>query len=286
MNIERLENFTSSQKTPCIFKKGIEHWPALKKWKPQFFKKKFGNLDITVNYNLPDKGCPYLHQEAKYLKNMSLEKFIDFMAENDRCYIAQQDIQKFKDIDLDYNFLDIIPESQQDKEIFTNLWIGKNTRSGLHFDYTDNFLVQVYGTKKVFLVAPEENKYLYPLAENFTKTQVNPLEPDFIKFPKFKEARVLEGEIAPGEVLFIPKGWFHYIYAPGDSISLNCWYGDELSLKAFLLSFFRSGWRVWVHFMKDFIWHGILKRPINNRLFCSPPLGKLAYDNFVKAILS
>lgn len=284
MHIERLKSFVDSLKTPCIFSSGIEHWPAFSKWSPQFFQKKFTNLKVVVNYNLPENGCPYLHQEAQYLKNMSLEEFIDFMTQNDRCYIAQQDIQKFCGLDLDYNFLDIIPKSQQNKEIFTNLWIGKNTRSGLHFDYTDNFLVQIYGIKKVFLVAPEENRYLYPLSENFTKTQMNPLEPDFIRFPKFKKATVFEGEIAPGEVLFIPKGWFHYIYAPNESISLNCWYGDELDAKAFLLSFYRSGWRVWVSFIKDFVWHGLLKRPMSNMLFCSPPLGKLAYDGFVKKL--
>lgn len=286
MNIERLEHFTASQTTPCIFSKGIEEWPALKKWDPQFFKKKFGNLEVILNYNLPDLISPYLHQAAGYFKTMSLADSIDFIAENDRCYIAQQEITDFVGLDLDFNFFNIVPKSEHKKTTYNSLWIGKNTRSGLHYDYNDNFLVQIYGIKKVFLVAPEETKYLYPLPENFTKTQVSPLEPDFKKFPKFKKATIWTGEIKPGEVLYIPRGWFHYIYSPNESISLNCWYGDEVNTKEFLISFYRSGWRTWIQFGKDFVWHGVLKQPAKARLFCSPSLGKLAYDNMVKSLLS
>lgn len=278
MNIEHSNQFTNTCNHPCIFNTGMEKWPALTKWNLDFFKKKFSNVKATINYNLPEQQSPYLYTEQPHSKQMSLSKCIDFIYANDRCYIAQHEIKDFVGLEQDFNFLDIIPTLDHNKPIYTNLWVGKNTRSGLHYDYNDNFLVQISGHKKVFLAAPDDIKYLYPLADNFTKTQVNPMDPDLKKFPKLKNATIFTGEINPGEILFIPKGWFHYIYSPKESISLNCWYGDSLTKIEHLQSFYRSGWRTWLQFSKDFIWHGLLKQSSKSRLFCSPPLGKLFYN--------
>lgn len=261
-------------------------WDALHKWDLKFFQTRFKDLEITLNYNLPSTESPYLLSAEGHHKTLTLEQAIDAMSQSDRCYIAQQDISMFRGTDADYDLKTILPQFDKNTKTYTYLWIGKNTQSGLHYDYNDNFLIQIYGHKKVFLVCPADTKYLYPLPENFTKTQVNPCEPNFTQFPKFKYATLWEGELNPGEALFIPKGWFHHIYAPSESISLNCWYGKELSMSRFLLSFYRSGKEVWLQFFKDFFRHGVFKYPVKDRLFCSQPMGKLAYEKMKNAILS
>lgn len=283
MDLERYTRWPIKQRTPYIIIEGTRDWGAIKKWDPDFFQDKFDELEVTLNYDLPTDRSSYLQGTAGHCKTISLGEAIDFMKKSDRCYIAQQDISVFDGIEKDYDLCSILPKVDN-LPTYTNLWIGKNTQSGLHYDYNDNFLIQVYGSKKVFLVAPEETQYLYPLPQNFTKTQVNPCNPDFDKFPKFKNAVIWKGELCPGEALFIPKGWFHHIYAPKESISLNCWFGPGMKAKDFLLSFYRSGWPVWSQFLKDFIWHGIFRRPEKDRLFCSQSLGKEVYMRLLRLI--
>lgn len=263
---------------PFIFSNSLKSWPSLARWSPLFFNEKYGNMEFNVNPNLPDKICPYFYNAQLYHALMKLSDFINLMSKNQRCYLAQEDMSVFKDLKNDYNFYDLIPSINHDSGISTNLWIGANTRSGLHFDNCDNFLAQIFGTKRVALISPIDAKLTYPIPSNFFKSPINPLDPDLDKFPMFKKAHVFEGELRAGDVLFIPKGWFHYIYSPEQSISLNCWYGPPLKPKDLLLAFLRSGWKIWAKTTKDFFWYGILSKSFEAKLYSSPPIGKVLYD--------
>lgn len=272
--VNRLDN---NEIKPFIFSNNIESWSALNSWDPLFFKEKYGHLEFNVNPDLPDKAAPYLYNSKMYTTLMKLSDFIKLMSKNKSCYLAQESMQAFEDLKENFDFYDLIPSINYNHDVFVNLWMGANTRSGLHFDNLDNFLVQIYGVKKVILIPPDDAAFVYPISYNFSKCYVNPFEPNFKKFPKFKKARIFEGELKPGDVLFIPRGWYHYIYSPRQSISLNCWYGSSLTCKDYLITFYRSGWQSWLTIFKDFIWHGILSFPFEDKLYAGPPMGNFIY---------
>jgi hypothetical protein len=46
------------------------------------------------------------------------------------------------------------------------------------------------------------------------------MNPDLNRYPMFKSATVLDVVLAPGELLFIPIGWWHWVQALDVSISL------------------------------------------------------------------
>jgi len=68
-------------------------------------------------------------------------------------------------------------------------------------------------------------------------------EPDFKRFPKFKDVKGLQGVVGPGDVLFIPSYWWHHIISVGDepyTVSVNFWHMVILFIYAFsslLISF-------------------------------------------------
>jgi len=37
---------------------------------------------------------------------------------------------------------------------------------------------------------------------------------------------------------------------------------------------------IWFALVRDFLWHGVLQRPVEYRLYCLPPTGKMAYELF------
>ena len=53
--------------------------------------------------------------------------------------------------------------------------------------------------------------------------------PDREKYPLYYEASRHEFTIGPGEMLFIPAGWFHFVFSEGDELNfaLNYWYHPE-----------------------------------------------------------
>ncbi len=282
---DMLDRSKNKDLVPIIISGGIDNWRAMTSWNPNFFREKYGDISVETNHDLPVDSSPYLYEEeSRHTRIMKLGNFIKLMPNSTSCYVAQSDISLMEGIEQDYDFYNLIPENDHDKKINTNLWLGFNTRSGLHFDYNDNFLAQIYGTKKVFLAPPENTKYLYPLSDNFSKTQVNPMDPDFKKFPKLKLATIYEGKINAGDVLFIPKGWYHYIYSPKDSISLNCWYGKPIGLLVMTMFLYRSGVLSWLNFLQNFIWNGLLKQPFKGKLYCSDTMGQRAYKFLLKKL--
>jgi lysine-specific demethylase 8 len=158
------------------------------------------------------------------------------------------------------------------------LWMGASTRSGMHFDYVDNLFAQVHGTKLAILAAPEEARHLHLFPDSHTKSQVAPEHPDLDAHPRFAGATLAQGILGPGDVLFLPRAWWHYFASSASSISLACWHGDPLGPRYDLEVMLRMrSPKAWALLVRDFVSHGLLGRPHPNRLFSPPSTGQMLH---------
>lgn len=107
------------------------------------------------------------------------------------------------------------------------LWIGSASQdpvTGLHRDARPVLLAQVIGRKRLVLFPPHQASALYPRRAHNTFYQdcwVNPVKPDLEKFPKFAGAASITVDLEPRDVLYIPIGWFHYVYALDNVLSVS-----------------------------------------------------------------
>jgi len=112
-----------------------------------------------------------------------------------------------------------------------NLWIGPAGHvECLHYDPVDGTLMQLHGKKKLLLFPPDQMQNLYPfpihahlrhgLKLRSWFSQVYPEHPDFEAFPNFRAALRYRYEIIlqPGELLYIPVGWWHEVTALGEEM--------------------------------------------------------------------
>ena len=105
-------------------------------------------------------------------------------------------------------------------------WLGPaGTVTPLHCDYDDNIFAQVWGSKRIFLAPPHHDQYLYPSEANaiLFGSPVDPEAPDFDKFPLARHASLTECIVHPGELLYVPAGWYHQVRALTFSLSANRW---------------------------------------------------------------
>ncbi|NHC35542.1 cupin-like domain-containing protein [Scytonema millei] len=137
-----------------------------------------------------------------------------------------------------------------------NLWVAPGGHlECLHYDTLDGTLIQMHGAKKVLLFPPSQTYNLYPfsvfvhllrgLELRAWFSTVYPENPDFVAFPKLKRALEHKQEIVlePGEMLYIPMGWWHEVTALGNDMvcSVNQFWGVYPTSRA-IFSWCR--WRV------------------------------------------
>ncbi|KAK5130086.1 hypothetical protein LTR08_002474 [Meristemomyces frigidus] len=132
-------------------------------------------------------------------------------------------------------------------EPMLNAWLGpKGTKTPLHTDPYHNVLCQVVGYKYVRLYPPSQTPKLYPRGvdeagidmQNTSFVDVKHVRPrslggnidlDAIEeleklYPLFQEAEYEEALLGPGECLYIPLGWWHYVESLSTSFSVSFWW--------------------------------------------------------------
>ncbi|KAL3793097.1 hypothetical protein HJC23_005599 [Cyclotella cryptica] len=89
-----------------------------------------------------------------------------------------------------------------------------------HFDLSRNAINVLYGQRRYILAHPNQcsNMNLLPRGHPSARhSAVDWSDPDLEAFPEFEKARVNEIVLQPGDVLYLPTNWFHYII----SLELN-----------------------------------------------------------------
>ncbi|CAE6731900.1 hypothetical protein R69888_02101 [Paraburkholderia haematera] len=113
------------------------------------------------------------------------------------------------------------------------LWFGRAggavlvTR--LHCDLANSFLAQIHGRKRVRLYAPAQESAVYALDafNTYRPCRVDVAAPDLRRFPRFADAKGVDVVLEPGDLLVIPTGWFHCVWALDHVLSISRFADDE-----------------------------------------------------------
>jgi hypothetical protein len=149
--------------------------------------------------------------------------------------------------------LSSISKSLYSTEPQCNLWItSPNVIATMHYDYQDNYLLQLSGNKEILIVSPEALSYLLPYPsfhplwrqasrKNIT---VESLIYHLDDLKKGEEAsssllssvshvkkgfQVWKAILQPGDMIYIPSGYYHQVISGENSISLNTWFPSVFS---------------------------------------------------------
>lgn len=109
------------------------------------------------------------------------------------------------------------------------MWFSSGgTSSVLHNDEQENLLTLVSGTKHLLLFPPEEAAKLY--VHEADRPGLSPIEQrnvDMQLFPKFAEASATNVTLHEGDMLYIPRKWWHQVESPADTgrnLGVNFWW--------------------------------------------------------------
>lgn len=232
-NIERRSCLSSqeflekyyAQNTPVIITDILDVWPAMSLWNPEYFKQKYGQIDVEVQVNR-NSNSRYEMEKSKHKKVMPFADYVDLVVTggetNDYYMVATNENlfkAEFKEILKDIiswpEYLDRSPQSCKPYLSFG----PAGTITPLHYDPLNLFLAQVYGRKLIKMISPNQKHLVYNHASCYSEVDLENI--DYEKYPRFKQVKIIETVLEPGEVLFLPVAWWHHVKALDISISIN-----------------------------------------------------------------
>ncbi|MCX8080242.1 MAG: cupin-like domain-containing protein [Bacteroidia bacterium] len=87
---------------------------------------------------------------------------------------------------------------------------GSNTRIHQDIDMSNVLFINLQGRRRVILFPPDQSELIYRLPFN-TFSMVDFANPDLNKFPALQFARGYEFYLEPGDGLFMPSGYWHFM---------------------------------------------------------------------------
>lgn len=210
------KNVYYKKEKPLHILNATEHWPALNKWSIDYFMKNIGHKKAIINlFNYEDDKI-----ERTLLPAMTISESINIMTQNrhprKKYYILRDSIVN--------HYPELLPDLSlpscfdQDTFYSRDLWFGdEGNITPIHFDAADNFIVPIFGAKTVYLYPKNETQKIYPhsiktkgrfnFAESVSRRYV-----ELNAFPLFDQMTYYEIDVYPGQMLYIPPGWWHEVH--------------------------------------------------------------------------
>lgn len=169
-------------------------------------------------------------QELMPLRRLLIDHVLCGTAAAQRGYLAQHALlQQIPALRADVRTPDYCSLGGGEVPPTCNVWLGPaGTVTPLHHDPQHNLLCQAVGRKHVRLYAPGAggDGALYPHEGRCANSsRVDALAPDASRFPLFAAAEFVDCELAPGDALYIPPRWWHFVSATTSSASVSFWWG-------------------------------------------------------------
>lgn len=222
---EFLNNYYATN-TPVIMTDLLRNWKACSLWNPEYLKEKYGHLSVKVQFNRNSNPL-YEIEKDKHQKTMLLREYADLVVNGGKTnnyymvpfngnFEVNEEMRKLlEDVEMFPEYLD--PSTAMGKIAF---WFGPaGTITPLHYDCINSLLCQMYGRKQVKLISPNQRHLVYNYCNFHSRVDFD--NPDYEKYPRFKDVNIIDIILEPGEVMFLPVGWWHYVTSLDITISLS-----------------------------------------------------------------
>mmetsp|Transcript_28074 Transcript_28074/g.38452 ORF Transcript_28074/g.38452 Transcript_28074/m.38452 type:complete len:531 (-) Transcript_28074:264-1856(-) len=215
-------------RSPVIIEQGTKNWPATQNWRLSTLLERYGELMVKVG-----ESPKILHNEGDGVKSMRLRDFLRLQRlhttlnetefdPDQLLYVFDRDAA-FRSFDQDHFLLNDIEwprwlDGIVSPHSYSFYFILGENRSGVPWHlHSDGFNALIYGRKHwMFYMSRNVTPPGYPSAGNkghdaWLRDTLPTITP---------ETRPLQCVQQPGDILYVPEGWYHATYSMGDVVGM------------------------------------------------------------------
>jgi lysine-specific demethylase 8 len=213
----------------------MRDWPALARWDPDYVRAKVGERQVRLSV-ANEKN------EVKYFgfRHVPFSEYVDVATGvrpmTERCYLTLGNIKQFS---KSPRFAEAaLPELADDIPLLPgieglrelNLWMGYDgVVTGLHYDDSENLLGLIRGRKRIVLFdySDADDLYMFSALDPDAMCFHSPLnldDIDYQRYPRARRPKYYRTTLEAGEMLYIPRYWWHAVRSEGFNIAANYWY--------------------------------------------------------------
>ena len=215
-----------SQNRPLIIRGGLKSWSALEKWDAEYLRSKAGERMVEVQANR-ESDPEYEINSTQHKKLMRFSDYVELVFSgietNDYYMTANNSGINGEALADFWDDIEPLPEMLDSTRIDERMffWMGpKGTVTPMHHDLTNNLMAQVMGRKRIKLIAPEYLPFVYNHRHCFSQVDLENVDLD--RFPLFQYVKVIDLTIGPGDMFFLPVGWWHHVRGLDATITITC----------------------------------------------------------------
>lgn len=240
---------------PRLVRAAAQDWPAVSRW--QFSK--LAALARTIP-ELPPVQLVRGNREygATRFETAPLDQYLDQL--DHPCPDQTEPMAALKEFDLLRTFpqlkSDLRPHTLFARRdvVSSHVWMGPaQARTGLHFDLLDNIAVMLRGRKRFYLAPPGAVEQLEEVSDKYDRWAVlsrisaatlgrhwlQPVEEE----RQATTPQLYVVDLEPGDVLYVPSGWWHEVVNLSPSLLLSGFHGPL--------------WRALGQWLRTGLWQGL-----------------------------
>ncbi|GFN74874.1 bifunctional arginine demethylase and lysyl-hydroxylase jmjd6-like [Plakobranchus ocellatus] len=238
-------------KWPVIITDVMSSWPALN-WTIDFFKKKYGRSRVTMTTFANSVKSGFSVPLEVFLNHLHVSTETVWTYLQDELFLLQHPELKadiFGSIYTEQDLFQLFPAAVRPWDCML-LWGTAHSRSSLHIDpynWTGTNAV-ISGLKRWKLLPPGQDKLLsihpgancgFPLECVKYNSALDLF--DSAQLEAKPDLRYLEVDQGPGEMLFIPSGWFHQAYNVVPTLAVSGQVMNTNNYEVVLTEIFKGG---------------------------------------------
>ena len=213
---------------PVILTGELANWPALVRWTPEYLKTRVGTRPVEF------QGARNLDREFEMHKdthrrvapfNLFIDQILRPGAGNDAYLTAYNSERNAEALSVLHDDLGALKKFLDGEAAAPHgmMWIGPaGTVTSLHHDLTNNFIAQIVGRKRVKLAPAAEvgklynERHVFSAIPDLEDSNINPKS-----YPRLEGLRIYDVLLEPGEILFMPLGWWHQVKSIDFSVTIT-----------------------------------------------------------------